>query len=49
MEKCNFLIAAADIAGTKISIVVLYIGALAVSASVSIWKFIPGECPLALT
>lgn len=42
-EKRNFSTVAANLAGTKISIVVLCVGAFAVSTSVNIWMFIPGK------
>ena len=41
--KQNFSTAAANLTGTKISFVILCIGALAISLSVEIWMFIPGK------
>ena len=46
--KRNFSTVAANLTGTKISIVILCIGALAISLSVDIWMFIPGRWPFTL-
>ena len=46
--KRSFSTAAANLTGTKISIVILCIGALAISLSVEIWMFIPGKLPFTL-
>ena len=44
----SFSTAAANLAGTKIRIVILCIGALAISLSVDIWMSIPGKLPFTL-
>ena len=42
-DKRHFSTVAANLIGTKISIVILCVGALAVSMSKTIWLFIPGR------